>query len=177
MPSVSAATAPGHVGAALHRRASSRAGRCSRARTNRSCPAVTASGAALRRGRDRPCSSVITLNAVACAKAVDDYVFSLTGLLAPGSSDAHRRYLLRGGRCRSRRPPSRSQTALDIPRLQQTQASRSGPWLTWHRSTIRTCWPHLWPHQVVQSFRIYPLTWSPLTESNRRPSPYHLSTG
>lgn len=39
--------------------------------------------------------SVITLNAVACAHAVDDYLFSLTGLLAPGTSDAYRRFLPR----------------------------------------------------------------------------------
>ena len=37
--------------------------------------------------------SVITLNAVACAHAVDDYLFSLTGLLAPSTSDAYRRFL------------------------------------------------------------------------------------
>lgn len=39
--------------------------------------------------------SVITLNAVATAHAVDDYLFSLTGLLAPGTSDAYRRFLPR----------------------------------------------------------------------------------
>jgi molybdopterin/thiamine biosynthesis adenylyltransferase len=39
--------------------------------------------------------SVITLNAVACAHAVDDYLFSLTGLLAPGTSNAYRRFLPR----------------------------------------------------------------------------------
>lgn len=39
--------------------------------------------------------SVITLNAVACAHAVDDYLFSVTGLLAPGTSTAYRRFLPR----------------------------------------------------------------------------------
>jgi tRNA A37 threonylcarbamoyladenosine dehydratase len=39
--------------------------------------------------------SVISLNAVACAHAVDDYLFSLTGLLAPGTSNAYRRFLPR----------------------------------------------------------------------------------
>jgi len=39
--------------------------------------------------------SVITLNAVACAHAVDDYLFSLTGLLTPGTSNAYRRFLPR----------------------------------------------------------------------------------
>lgn len=39
--------------------------------------------------------SVITLNAVACAHAVDDYLFSVTGLLAPGTSNAYRRFLSR----------------------------------------------------------------------------------
>lgn len=39
--------------------------------------------------------SVITLNAVACAHAVDDYLFSVTGLLAPGTSSAYRRFLPR----------------------------------------------------------------------------------
>jgi len=39
--------------------------------------------------------SVITLNAVACAHAVDDYLFSLTGLLAAGTSNAYRRFLPR----------------------------------------------------------------------------------
>jgi hypothetical protein len=39
--------------------------------------------------------SVITLNAVACAHAVDDYLFSLTGLLSPGTSSAYRRFLPR----------------------------------------------------------------------------------
>lgn len=39
--------------------------------------------------------SVISLNAVACAHAVDDYLFSVTGLLAPGTSDGYRRYLPR----------------------------------------------------------------------------------
>jgi hypothetical protein len=39
--------------------------------------------------------SVITLNAVACAHAVDDYLFSLTGLLEAGTSNAYRRFLPR----------------------------------------------------------------------------------
>lgn len=39
--------------------------------------------------------SVITLNAVACAHAVDDYLFSVTGLLEPGSSNSYRRFLPR----------------------------------------------------------------------------------
>jgi hypothetical protein len=34
--------------------------------------------------------SVITLNAVACAHAVDDYLFSVTGLLEPGSTNDYR---------------------------------------------------------------------------------------
>lgn len=34
--------------------------------------------------------SVISLNAVACAHAVDDYLFSLTGLLEPGTSNDYR---------------------------------------------------------------------------------------
>jgi hypothetical protein len=39
--------------------------------------------------------SVITLNAVACAHAVDDYLFSVTGLLRPGTSHGYRRFLPR----------------------------------------------------------------------------------
>jgi hypothetical protein len=39
--------------------------------------------------------SVITLNAVACAHAVDDYLFATTGLLAPGTTNAYRRFLPR----------------------------------------------------------------------------------
>ena len=39
--------------------------------------------------------SVITLNAVACAHAVDDYLFSVTGLLETGTSSAYRRFLPR----------------------------------------------------------------------------------
>lgn len=39
--------------------------------------------------------SVITLNAVTCAHAVDDYLFSVTGLLISGSSNAYRRFLPR----------------------------------------------------------------------------------
>jgi hypothetical protein len=61
------------------------------------------------------------------------------------------------------------------PRLQQTQASRGEPSLTWRCPRIRSCWPHCWPHYIVRIFRIWPLSWSPLTESNRRPSPYHES--
>jgi hypothetical protein len=34
--------------------------------------------------------------------------------------------------------------------------------------------PHRCPHQARCRDRIRALTWSPLTESNRRPSPYHL---
>ncbi len=37
----------------------------------------------------------------------------------------------------------------------------------------RTVSPHQCPHRAVDSARILLLTWSPLTESNRRPSPYH----
>lgn len=39
--------------------------------------------------------SVITLNAVACAHAVDDYLFSVTGLLRSDTSNAYRRFLPR----------------------------------------------------------------------------------
>ncbi|MHB8294313.1 MAG: ThiF family adenylyltransferase [Acidimicrobiales bacterium] len=39
--------------------------------------------------------SVITLNAVACAHAVDDYLFSVTCLLAAGTTNAYRRFLPR----------------------------------------------------------------------------------
>jgi tRNA A37 threonylcarbamoyladenosine dehydratase len=39
--------------------------------------------------------SVITLNAVACAHAVEDYLFSVTGLLDAGTSNAYRRFLPR----------------------------------------------------------------------------------
>jgi ThiF family len=39
--------------------------------------------------------SVITLNAVASAHAVDDYLFSVTGLLACGTTNAYRRFLPR----------------------------------------------------------------------------------
>jgi len=49
--------------------------------------------------------SVITLNAVACAHAVDDYLFSLVGLLAPGTSNAYRRFL-----------PCEADFVLDSPR-------------------------------------------------------------
>jgi len=49
--------------------------------------------------------SVITLNAVATAHSVDDYLFSLTGLLKPGTSNAYRRFL-----------PRESEFMLDEPR-------------------------------------------------------------
>jgi len=39
--------------------------------------------------------SVITLNAVACAHAVDDYLFAVAGLLEPRTSSAYRRFLPR----------------------------------------------------------------------------------
>lgn len=41
--------------------------------------------------------SVITLNAVAAAHAADDYLFAVTGLLEPGTSNAYRRFLPRAG--------------------------------------------------------------------------------
>jgi hypothetical protein len=49
--------------------------------------------------------SVITLNAVAVAHAVDDYLFSVTGLLRPGTSNRYRRFL-----------PREADFALDEPR-------------------------------------------------------------
>ncbi len=49
--------------------------------------------------------SVITLNAVASAHAVDDYLFSVTGLLASGTTNAYRRFL-----------PRESDFMLDEPR-------------------------------------------------------------
>src|SRR5689334_18818839 len=60
-----------------------------------------------------------------------------------------------------------------------TTSVRSGadtevvPSLTWHWPRIRSRWPHFWPHSAFGGFRIWPSSWSPLTESNRRPSPYH----
>ena len=60
-----------------------------------------------------------------------------------------------------------------MPRHLWTQGSRIGPQLSWHCPRLRACWPHFWPHQLVRILRIKPLTWSPLTESNRIPSPYH----
>ena len=66
-----------------------------------------------------------------------------------------------------------TKTPLDIPRLRRTQARRSEPLRIWHCPGIRTCWPHFWPHWLFRAFRNWLLTWSPLTESNRRPSPYH----
>jgi ThiF family len=41
--------------------------------------------------------SVITLNAVACAHAVDDYLFAVTGLLDTGTTNAYQRFLPRDG--------------------------------------------------------------------------------
>ncbi len=41
--------------------------------------------------------SVITLNAVACAHAVDDYLFAVTELLERGTTNAYRRFLPREG--------------------------------------------------------------------------------
>lgn len=49
--------------------------------------------------------SVITLNSIACAHAVNDYLFSVTGLLAQGTSNAYRRFL-----------PSEADFMLDEPR-------------------------------------------------------------
>lgn len=49
--------------------------------------------------------SVITLNAVASAHAVDDYLFSVTGLLTEGTSHAYRRFL-----------PRQADVAYDEPR-------------------------------------------------------------
>jgi hypothetical protein len=34
-------------------------------------------------------------------------------------------------------------------------------------------WPPEWPPWTVRDVRISSLSWSPVTESNRRPSPYH----
>src|ERR1700730_5177206 len=34
-------------------------------------------------------------------------------------------------------------------------------------------WPPEWPPRPVRDIRISSLSWSPVTESNRRPSPYH----
>src|SRR5579871_1595810 len=34
-------------------------------------------------------------------------------------------------------------------------------------------WPPEWPPKPVRFVRINSVTWSPVTESNRRPSPYH----
>jgi hypothetical protein len=34
-------------------------------------------------------------------------------------------------------------------------------------------WPPEWPPRPARSVRITSLSWSPVTESNRRPSPYH----
>jgi hypothetical protein len=51
--------------------------------------------------------SVITLNAVACAHAVDDYLFSLSGMLTPGTSNAYRRFLPREADFMLDDPPAR----------------------------------------------------------------------
>src|SRR6266516_3433929 len=61
----------------------------------------------------------------------------------------------------------------DGPRPRWTQVSESRPSLTWHCPRMQTCWPHFWPHITFGAVRIQLLTWSPLTESNRRLSPYH----
>jgi hypothetical protein len=62
---------------------------------------------------------------------------------------------------------------LRFPRAQ----AWSDPGITSQRPTLRhapaNTEANLWPHRPVRIFRIRPLTWSPLTESNRRPSPYH----
>ena len=42
------------------------------------------------------------------------------------------------------------------------------------RSSRRTVSPHCCPHCLPDPDRIRPLTWSPVTESNRRPSPCHV---
>jgi hypothetical protein len=55
--------------------------------------------------------------------------------------------------------------------LQDPQAQGAAPLIAHYG--LRTCWPHLWPHWPFEYIRIEPPTWSPLTESNRRPSPYH----
>ena len=47
------------------------------------------------------------------------------------------------------------------------------PSLSWRCPPTGTLSPPYCPPQPVRIFRILPLTWSPLTESNRRPSPYH----
>ena len=44
------------------------------------------------------------------------------------------------------------------------------PWKPHWKPTVS---PHQCPHSMLHPDRIMPLTWSPLTESNRRPSPYH----
>ncbi len=63
----------------------------------------------------------------------------------------------------------------DAQRLTPQQWDRTWPLTGSECHRIRICWPHVWPHQMFESFESSPLTWSPLTESNRRPSPYHGS--
>jgi hypothetical protein len=47
-------------------------------------------------------------------------------------------------------------------------APRGPVWLC-----VAGTWPPEWPLWVVRGVRISSLSWSPVTESNRRPSPYH----
>src|SRR6266516_2465811 len=68
---------------------------------------------------------------------------------ASGSTDA-----AVPGRCSLSAPSGTAATALDGERP-------------------RTVSPQQCPHWAADSARILPLTSSPLTESNRRPSPYH----
>jgi hypothetical protein len=73
---------------------------------------------------------------------------------------------------RGERPPATAQFDGKVVTRSSALTGSESP-LSWYCHGIRTCWPHLWAHQQFEPFRIKPLIWSPLTESNRRPSPYH----
>jgi hypothetical protein len=49
----------------------------------------------------------------------------------------------------------------------------STDWKRAEACTPELTWAPEWPPRLVRSVRIISLSWSPVTESNRRPSPYH----
>jgi len=63
------------------------------------------------------------------------------------------------------------QPTLDIPRLRWTQVPGKWSFVDPALPQNRTCWPHFWPTACseLSNLASYP---EPLTESNRRPSPY-----
>jgi hypothetical protein len=85
---------------------------------------------------------------------------------SPGHGPADRRSLsgnrVRGGAVPSGAAPSRRQTPSDAGPVTARNRGCLPP-----RKTAS-------PHRDIPAIRIIALTWSPVTESNRRPSPYHV---